>query len=345
MPEKFQLPLSLSAILGPAKEKDSFTDFSERYRLKAREDEAKRDLPKALRDWEIVQSFRPTDAEAREKIAQLNGQIPAAADRHFEKGLALFQSQSYGSARKEFLLTLYLKPDHAEALQYLKEKMAGKDPLTYEVKKGDTIKEVARKIYGDPQKDFLIAYFNGLKINGPIEPPMILKMPFLDPALTKKTSVPPKMAAEPISEIAMVINEILGKARTTYQEGHYQESAALTEKILDFDPANKESHEIMNASYYQWGKQLSREKKHDEALKAFRRVDPGYKDVRIQLAQNRKQLAEAHYIRGVKYFMEEEIEKAIQEWERTLALEPHHPRAKKDIANSLDLLQKLEKIK
>ncbi len=345
MPEKSQPPLSLSAILGLPNGKDSFSGFPERYRLKAREDEGKGDLPKALGDWQIVQNFLPTDAEARGKIAQLNGQIPAVADRHFQKGLALFQSHAYASARKEFLLILYLKPDHAEAIQYLKQKMAGKDPITYEVKKGDTIKEVARKMYGDPQKDFLIAYFNGLKINGPIDPPMILRMPFLDPALTKKTSVPPKMAADPISEIAMVTEEILGKARTTYQEGNYQESAALTEKILEFDPANKESHELMNASYYQWGKHLSQEKKYDEALKAFRRVDPRYKDVRIQLAHSRKQLAEAHYIQGVKFFMEEEIEKAIQEWESTLALEPNHPRAKNDIANSRNLLEKLEKVK
>jgi len=345
MPEKSKPPLSLSAIPGPTNGKDSFSGFPERYRLKAREDEKKGDLPKGLRDWEIVKSFLPTDAEARKKIAQLNRQIPAVADRHFQKGLALFQSHSYASARKEFLLTLYLKPDHAEAIQYLKQKMAGKDPITYEVKKGDTIKEVARKIYEDPQKDFLIAYFNGLKIDGPIEPPMILRMPFLDPALAKKNSVPSKMGADPISEIAMVTKEILGKARTTYQEGNYQESAVLTEKILEFDPANKESHELMNASYYQWGKQLSQEKKYDEALKAFRRVDPGYKDVRIQLAHNRKQLAEAHYIKGVEFFIEEEIEKAIQEWKSTLALEPNHPRAKKDIENSRNLLQKLEKIK
>ena len=343
-PEKSKQPASRSAITGPKIEKDPFSDFSERYRLKAREDEKKGDLPKALKGWEVVKSFLPTDAEAGEKIAQLNKQIPAAADRHFQKGLALFQSHSYASARKELLLTLYLKPDHAEAIQYLKQKMAGEDSITYKVKKGDTIKGVARKIYEDPQKDFLIAYFNGLKIDGPIEPPMILKIPFLDPAPAKRTSIPSKMAADPIPEIAMETKEILRKARTTYQEGNYQESAALTEKILEYDPANKETHELMNASYYQWGKQLSQERKYNEALKAFQRVDAGYKDVSFQLDHNRRQLAEIHYIKGVKFFIGEEIEKAIQEWESTLALEPNHPNAKKDIENGRHLLQKLKKI-
>jgi hypothetical protein len=56
-------------------------------------------------------------------------------------------------------------------------------------------------------------------------------------------------------------------------------------------------------------------------------------------------LAEAHYIKGVKFFVEEDVEGAIQEWETTLSLEPNHPKAKKDIENARKLLQNLEKIK
>jgi len=344
-PEKSKQPAPISVVTGPQKEKDPFSGFPEGYRVKARENQKREDLPNALKDWEVVKSYLPADAEAEEKIVQLNREIPAAADQHFQKGLALLQNHSYASARKEFLFTLYLKPDHAKAIRYLKEKMAGEDSITYEVKKGDTIKAIARKIYGDPEKGFLIAYFNGLKMDRPLEPPLILKMPFLEPAPAKKTSIPPKMAADPVPEIAMQTKEILGKAETTYHQGNYQECAALTEKILEYDPANEETHKLMNASYYQWGKQLSQGGKYNEALKAFRRVDPGYKDVSLQVAHTRKQLAETHYKKGVKFFIEEEVEKAIQEWESTLVLEPNHPKAKKDIESSRNLLKKLEKIK
>ena len=344
-PEKSKQPISRSVITRPEIEKDPFSGFPERYRLKAREDEKRGDLLKAVRAWEVVKSFLPTDPEPKAKIPQLKEEISAAADEHFRKGVSYFKSHSYRSARKEFLLTLYLKPDHVEAVQYLKEKLVGEDFLTYEVKQGDTIKEVARKIYKDPQKDFLIAYFNGLKIDGRIEPPMILKMPFLEIAPVKTTSIRPQRATEPAPEIALEIKEILEEARTTYEKGDYPESAALAEKVLKYDPANKEIHELMNASYYEWGKRLSREKKYREALEAFHRVDPGYKDVNFQLAHNRKQLAEEHYLRGVKFFISEHVKGAIQEWETTLSLEPDHPRAKKDIENARELLQKLEKIK
>ncbi len=90
------------------------------------------------------------------------------------------------------------------------------------------------------------------------------------------------------------------------------------------------------------GTRLGRDKKYDEAVKAFLRVDSGYKDGDIRLVQNRKQLAEVHYLRGVKLFIDEEIESAIEEWEATLTLEPAHANAKKDIQNGRNLLQNLK---
>jgi tetratricopeptide (TPR) repeat protein len=328
-----------------APKKDSISALPEPYRLKALEHEKKGDLPKALKNWEVVRSFLPGDAQAGEKIDQLKKQIPAAAEMHFKKGLAFFQSHSYASARKEFLLSLYLNPDHAQALLYLKQKMSGEDSVTYEVKKGDTIKEVARKIYGDPQKDFLIAYFNGLKINSSIEPPMIMKIPFWDFTPAKKRSVHSKKAVDLPPVPPIYKGEILGRAQAAYDQGNYQESAALTEKAREYDPLSHESNELRNASYYQLGKQLSQERKYEEALQAFQRVDPDYKDVGLQGAYNRKQLAEVHYIEGVKFFIAEEVEKAIKEWENTLALNPDHPKAPKDIENGRNLLKKLENIK
>ena len=137
----------------------------------------------------------------------------------------------------------------------------------------------------------------------------------------------------------------LGKTKEAYRRGNYRESAALAEKILVYEPENREYRELMNASYYELGTELGQEKKYDEALKAFQRVDSGYKDRDPQLAQNRKQLAEVHYLRGVKFFPEEEIESAIQEWEATLKLEPAHANAEKDIQNGRNLLQNLKKIK
>jgi tetratricopeptide (TPR) repeat protein len=330
--------------LPAARPKDPFSDLPERYRGVARQNEIGGDLPKALQAWGIVKGFIPDDGEAKMRISGLKKRIPAEADGHFRQGLKFFESHAYAQARKEFLFTLYLQPDHAEALRYLKEKKEGEDIFVYEVKKGDTIKGVARKLYKDPQKGFLIAYFNNLKIDSHIGPPLILRMPIVDSPQPKKTSVSAKIKANGHPEEAVDIHRVLEEAKSAYRAENYGESAALAEKALQDDPASKEGLELMNASYYQLGRQLGQEKKYRAAVEAFRRVDSGYKDVGIQLTQNRNQLAEAHYIKGVQFFIGEEIEKAIQEWETALTLEPKHPKARKDIENARNLLHKLEKV-
>jgi predicted TPR repeat methyltransferase len=51
--------------------------------------------------------------------------------------------------------------------------------------------------------------------------------------------------------------------------------------------------------------------------------------------------AESHYRSGVKHFLNEELEKAVAEWEKTLALNPEHRKARQDMENAQRLLDKL----
>jgi len=321
--------------------KDLFFTAAEQYRAKAQGEETKGDLPSAFESWKVVEGLRPDDKEAREKIIQLQKQMLAAADQHFQRGRAFFFRRSHELARKEFLAALYLNPDHAGASQYLKEKMAGEDFFTYEVKKGDTLKDLAAKFYKDPQKAFVIARLNELKVESVIKATQILRLPVLDSAPLK---IPPASIPPTNPEVGLEVQETAGKAREAYQRGDYRESATLAEKSLVSNPENREYREMKNASYYELGTRLGQEKKYEEAFEAFQQVESAYKDRDVQLSQVRKQLAEAHYLQGVRFFIEEEIEEAIQEWERTLTWEPGHPKAKTDIEKGRDLLRNFKKI-
>jgi tetratricopeptide (TPR) repeat protein len=197
LPERPQTPVSSPGSEVKSEARAPLLALAESWRHKAREFEKTGDLPKALKALEIVKTLSPEDLESGTRIADLKNQLPAAADRHFQKGLALFRNHSLTLARKEFLAAIYLKPDHAEALHFLKEKLPGEDSLSYEMKKGETLREVSQKIYGDPQKDFIIAYFNELKGDGPVDFPRSLKIPLLSPVPKKDSPPPPRVSSAP----------------------------------------------------------------------------------------------------------------------------------------------------
>jgi tetratricopeptide (TPR) repeat protein len=324
--------------------KDPFSVFPDRYRQQAMDHEKSGELPRALLCWEIVRALQPTDEEAGRKIAALKGQIQSLADQHFKKGVSHYQSRSIPAARKEFLLTLYYSPDHSDALSYLKEKLNEEDYLLYEVKEGETLKDIAKKVYNDPQKDSLIAYFNGLGKDPKLAPKTSLRLPLLETPQTKPVTEPRETPGE-TREYSSELKEKIGKATASFKSKNYKETLSITEEILLYNPSDKEARELMNASYYQMGKVSSQGKKYPEALEQFNRVDPGYQDVIALKASVERQLAEAHYISGIKYFTEEKLDQAVKEWEETLRLNPQHPKAKADRENALRLLQKLKEIK
>jgi tetratricopeptide (TPR) repeat protein len=181
-------------------EKDPFSILTEKYRNKAIEYEKNGELRKALQSWEIVASFIPSDDEVTKKVVTLKTQIHTMADQHFKKGLSYYQSNSMEAARKEFLIALYYNPNHQEALNYVKHKLAGEDYILYQVKGGDTLKGIARKTFNDPNKDFLIAYFNDLRIDSKLVPGNTLRLPVLE-STTAKVTIDTKEPTNTIQQI------------------------------------------------------------------------------------------------------------------------------------------------
>ena len=328
-------------------EDGSFSTFSEHYRKKAMEYEKTGDLYRSLQSWEIVRSFQTGDQEVTNKIKDLKVKLNTLADEHFNKGVSHYKNNGVRASRNEFLLALRYNPEHEEALEYLKNKLAGEDFRMYEVKKGDTFKEIARKIYDDPQKEFLIAYFNDMGKDAKLIPETTLRLPVLESIPKKKvTDIKQTQTYQTyFKEIPFDSKEMLNKAQVYLKNKKYQEAISATETILEYDPTNRDALDLSEDSYYQMAKLFVQQKRYQEALEIFNHLEPAYKDVKESLAFVKRKLAEEHYLRGIKYYTDEELDKAIKEWEATLALNPNHPKAKKDIENARGLLQKLKEIK
>lgn len=135
----------------------------------------------------------------------------------------------------------------------------------------------------------------------------------------------------------------ISQAQRSLDRKAYAESIAICEEILKQDPFNKDAKTIFNSAHYQWGKKLLDEGKEAEAIEIFSVLDKGYQDTGQLLTQTRAQLharADALYRKGVRFFLNEDLEKAINAWSEALKLNPDHPKAKQDIENAIRLLDK-----
>jgi tetratricopeptide (TPR) repeat protein len=148
--------------------------------------------------------------------------------------------------------------------------------------------------------------------------------------------------------IQEAIQHELLKAKTLLKGKKYEESMNLAKKILAYDKSNTAANKLISTSFCQQGRDLLIQKKYDEALSVLDKADPAefcVKKTRIAVKNAIKQQAEAHYIQGVKHFLNEDLQLAIEEWEKALKLNPNHDKAKKNIKNARSLLEKLKKVK
>ncbi|MGD9081954.1 MAG: hypothetical protein PVJ50_01290 [Desulfobacterales bacterium] len=385
------------------------------YLEKASKYEEKCELQTALFYMQIAGKLDPDSTKIPEQISSLKSAIDHKAGQHFTTGEEFFKKRKIKYARKQFLTTLRYAPGHKEALDYLKNRLHPKEYQNYRIKEKETLKDIAKKFYNDPSKDFLIAYFNNLKTGSKAVSGTNLELPLLGPEFNR---------------LPIDIPSELTKAENLFKEKRYSEVLGVSEKILEYDRLNQKASDLKNSAYYQIGMELSRQENYPEAIKMFKNVTPEYHGVKEATQQainkellkaenllkqkqyeqvlavagrvldydksnkaaenlintafcqqgrelvirknysealhvlskanpehdcvkktisnvykSKKKQAEVHYLKGVKHFLNEELHSAIKEWEKALALNPEHKKAKKNIKNARSLLDKLEKVK
>ena len=204
------------------KEKDPFQGFPEKYRLKAIEFEKSEELPRALFFWKVVHGFALNDQEVQERIEALEARIQKEAERHFLKGVEALHNNSIPTARKEFLIALAFNPEHRQALDYLKNKLNDQEYIVYETKRGDTLKRISQEIYKDPEKEFLIAYFNDLDSRGPLKSEMALKLPVITSIWMSKPAYSeekPIKSIIPLPKLPKIELKLQDQAEVHYAKG------------------------------------------------------------------------------------------------------------------------------
>jgi len=164
----------------PVVRKDPFRAVPSVYARKARQMEKVQDLPRAIFYWHIIESFRPDDSRAKAEMQRLSSKARTEAQKHYARGLKYFQEKKTGPARDEFLMALFYNRTDRRSLAFLQRDLFPPDAVAYRVKKGDTDLSIAKKVYHDPKKSFLVAYLSGSGDAGSPAPGELLNLPIID---------------------------------------------------------------------------------------------------------------------------------------------------------------------
>ena len=376
---------------------------------------------KALLIWKVIVCRDSHDQTVQDKIKILQNRIEYLVKTHFDKGRLYYSQKALEEARREFLIILRYQPEHAGALDYLKNRLLAPVFINYQAAPKDTLQSIAKAHYNDVEKALLLAWLNDLEDQVKLKPGILLCLPVL-PKINRVSgkSRPTLIQArrflkkKQYSKALFIINKLLNKTpnnsklifladtthiamakpyifdqkyetaltllnkvspaypgitqilddfytrRQAYQSKQllqiansyliaeeYNKALQVINEILLNDPKNKEAASLVDAVNYALGRKLAAGKNYYDALQQFKKVSPGYNNIR-QLMQNiQKKLnkkADSHYKIGLKYYLRENLPGAIREWKQTLKYNPQHPEAAKDIARVEKLLEKLKKV-
>ena len=314
-----------------------------KYRTQALEFEKKDEFRIALYYWKIADSLTLNNKESAFYISNLKKRIETAVEKHFERGVNLYSKNLTNQAIDEFLIIIRYNPDHAEALQYLKAIQSGKKYTKHEQ---ETIDE---ELVGSREEVQEIREYVSAVINKPLDNKesffVVNSVPEIKQVIDESSlREPEKNEADKITEV----KANLLKAKNCFNNQDYDQTISIISKILEHDPENSEALTLRNVSYLSKGNSLQLKKNYVEALKMFRNVEPGYKDVSkkiFALEKKLKQSANFYYKKGVRLFVNEKLEDAIAQWHKALKLNPKHMEAQKGIKEARGILEKLKKVK
>ena len=294
--------------------------------------EATDEIQLALLCWRSILEFDPQDPEAQANQERLEAQAQERARASYQRGKAALAQTRPKDARRALLTTLRLDPRFMDARQQLDQFMNPPVYKWYRIQPGETLADLSRKFYRTPEGADLIAFANDLPANARLLTARMLKIPVL--------------AARPPYQAQKTDHDLV-RARKLSKAGRHEKVLVLTQRLRRANPKLREAVRLENKSRFALGQRFYRQQQY---LKAKEMLDgiqggyPGLKALRADLREQLKRRAEVHYRDGVKYFLNDELELAVESWRLALTLDPEHEEAAASIREAETLLQKLKTV-
>ena len=236
-----------------------------------------------------------------EAITQLQNGDEPAAQKTLEQALTLDPSSDL--ARK------LMDQNKADP-----QKELGATFFRYTVQRDDSMSKIAQQYLGDRYKFHILAKYNDISNPSKLAAGQVIKVPGRAPPPGTPKPPAPAPTAEPTDEAAKAASPETATPRTA-------------------------SMQLM-----QQGADLAKAGNLEGAYDAYREAslrDPGNSAAAAQRDATRGQLARRYEREAAQAFQRQNLDEAINKWDRVLALEPNNQKARLERERAIDLRKKL----
>ena len=176
--------------------------------------------------------------------------------------------------------------------------MLGKEYFLYKVLPGDNLSKIAERFLGDKYLFYALARYNNISVPRQLQAGQIIKVPGKAPKNPAPIPAPPPPPQPPPPPPS---SEACDKAFQFYQLSE-QQRAAGKEILGTLDKA------------HEWYRECAK-------------LASQSTEARTKLVQMKRPLADAYYREGLKGFHNQQLDLAIQLFQRSLEIDPKHPGA------------------
>jgi tetratricopeptide (TPR) repeat protein len=132
------------------------------------------------------------------------------------------------------------------------------------------------------------------------------------------------------------------------EEGQYLAALHEFQKVLNTDPTREKVKEYMAWAYYRQGEVLFNRAEYLEARDHFKEAlnyDAEWIACREYIKRAEDNYKEVHYLKGIRYFEEEKLQEAIEEWQLVSTIDPDYKQVQDNLFRARRLWQKIKELK
>lgn len=327
-----------------------YPELEKIYFKKARLAEQNEDYYQASFYWWILSNLKPDDFQANDRSQYLLRLSKERSQEYAIQGLSFIEAGDYEKSVFYFLKSLTYYPYNNDSIKALKEQKNNSDFFIYKSKSGQSLGDIVLEEYRNHEMIEVISHFND------IENP--------DEELTAGTLIKliinegPYRTDEGHNKVDNVkgyedfgsafTRELIERGEKSFQEKDFTSAMSFAEMVLkESSRLHPRAKTLHNNSGYSLAQQLINSGKSYDALQILKQIDNNFLNVHELLISLQDELnikAEYHYSLGVEYFLAENLQQALVEWNAALKLNPTHVRAKKGVLKVEKMLDKLKEL-